>query len=373
MNIAALSSILLIVIFAWLSNHNTIPGYKIYRLLLLLLLSIISALNAPLADDHEVYVRAYERASSFDFLSYFNLSLLDTDSFGYEPGYAVISWIMAHLKIKEAMFFFIIALFVNDSILRFISHFKYSFVILLWVYIGGNILIMQQNLVRQFIAVAIFLYGFTSLMNNNNKKFIILVLLSSLFHYSAIINIIFLPIHILLQRKKGDKLVLCLVILSYGVSLLSLVSPQVISTIVTHMGGGYYGHYLSTESDVGMQVIMTFLILYNLLTIYIILNWENNHGILALSVVAIVLLNNIGLAVPNLLRLTYYYTIPTSAFIFHSLHPFSGTSRTVLVQYRQCIFLFFFLYYVWNVFNNFILQEGVMFSDVYSLKDFINV
>lgn len=369
MNLAALSALFLIVVFSWLSNHKTIPGCKVFRLLLLLILSVISALNAPLAYDHEVYVRAYERASSFDFLSYVGLSLLDTDSLGYEPGYAVLSWIMAHLKIKEAMFFFIIALFVNDSIMRFISHFKYSFVILIWVYIGGNILIQQQNLVRQFIAVAISLYGFTSLMNNNKNKFIILVLLSSLFHYSAIINFLFLPIHTLMQSKKGDNLVLIFVIFSYGVSLLSIVAPQVVS-LVTHIGGSYYGHYMSTDSDVGMQVIMTFLILYNLLTIYIILNWKKVHGILAFSVVIIVLLNNIGLSIPNLLRLTYYYTIPASAFMFHYLHPCSGTSRTVLVQYRQCIFIFFLLYYVWNVFNNFILQEGVLFSDVYSLKDF---
>ena len=143
---------------------------------------------------------------------------------------------------------------------------------------------------------------------------------------------------------------LSLVILSYGVSLISLVVPQVISPLIL-IGGTYYGHYMSAESDVGMQVIMTFLILYNLLTVYIILNWKRVHSILALTVVAIVLLNNIGLAIPNLLRLTYYYTIPTSAFMFHSLHPCSGSSRTILVQYRQCIFLFFLLYYVWNVFN----------------------
>ena len=100
--------------------------------------------------------------------------------------------IKASVNGSNFILFFIIALFVNDSILRFISHFKYSFVILLWVYIGGNILIQQQNLVRQFIAVAISLYGFTSLMNNNNKKFIILVSLFCYYKYYIFTNSYFI-------------------------------------------------------------------------------------------------------------------------------------------------------------------------------------
>lgn len=368
MNSAALVVMMLIVILGWLSTNTTMSGYKFFRLILTIFLSIVSALNAPVTYDHDVYALAYERAYSFDFISYIAYSLLEGETSGYEPGYAILNWVFSHMGVKEAMFFFIISLFVNDSILRFIYQYKYSFFILLWVYMGGNILIQQQNLVRQFIAVGIFLYALSNLKEGNRVNYVLLVLLSSLFHYSAIINIIFIPLYSLVQSRKGNKILLSVITLLYGFSVLSIIFPQILNIIIGI--NGFYGYSFSSESDVGMQVIMLYLLLYNIFSIFAICNWKKVNWILAIGMIILAIINNISMSIPNLLRLIYYYTILASVFMFHSLYSYHGTNKTILTQNKQLILTFSILYFIWNIFVNFILQKGLLFSKMYYFADF---
>lgn len=68
--------------------------------------------------------------------------------------------------------------------------------ILLTILFGHmNAFFDQFNAIRQLLALSIVFYGTTFLLNNKYKKFIFFVLIGSLFHYTSLLSLVFIPIY----------------------------------------------------------------------------------------------------------------------------------------------------------------------------------
>lgn len=363
MNVEAILVMCSIVVFGWLGSKTTILGYT-YRILLIVILSAVSAYTSPVAYDHDNYAIVYNNASTANFTIY-------TQSFvdHFEIGYLTLNWLIARLGVSEAMYFFIVSLFINGTIVSLVYKYKNSPFILMWVYLGASILIMQQNLIRQFIAASVFLQALYFMNKGQWIKYSILVLLSSLIHTSAIINLVFVPFYFLIKKNKEEVFKNILVAL-YVASLVSIVMPQILSIgLIGRLE--YYEAYLAINDDsAGMTVIYTFLLLYNFLAIYALLHVKIKNWEIILCVIAMAVVYNISLSIPNLLRLIYYYFVPVNVYLFHSVVASENSKRVRLKKTENLILVVAMLYFVWNITINFVINKGLLFSNTYRLSDF---
>lgn len=185
---------------------------------------------------------------------------------------------------------YIIKLFTNNSQVFFVIS---SFLILSIVYIA---IIKEQkeydlalflfialgfyfstfNGVRQWIAVAIFMFAYRFAINKNFKIYAALVLLASLFHISAIL---LLPVYFLFNIRISDKIKLIIIAVSLIVFKF-LNFESIIAFFLQNFAIEFYWRYISSGVDLSVGVGSPFPILLcgSMLLYYIVFknNFTNN-------------------------------------------------------------------------------------------------
>lgn len=118
------------------------------------------------------------------------------DKFDFEPGYRWWVDFCNLMQMDFSMFLFasnfIIMLFLL-SVLRTYLKDAISIAVAMSIYYF-EFFFTSMNVLRQMIAVVIFLYSIKYLLDKQIKKYIIFILLASTFHFSALIAFLFVPI-----------------------------------------------------------------------------------------------------------------------------------------------------------------------------------
>lgn len=264
-------NILLIIIYAIL-----IKDKKKFSILVSIQLFLILALRSKyLGVDLINYNDGYYYIKSLSFTEMISkLHLIRTADliypFVYESGYVFFNWIISHLGLSFHGFLVICA-FVNIASFSYFIH-KYSdmpwlsYIILctfgIYTYFFG--------IIRQSLALSIFLLSIHFSINNKNTKAFLLFIISFLLHRTILIM---LPIFILVKVKPIKKnTFIIFIILSFPFLVFSnIIYSNIVYYIMSFFGKGYAGH--------GMQLNNLIILLYTIaIAITIFSNFKSTEN-----------------------------------------------------------------------------------------------
>lgn len=189
---------ILVIWFTFLGSPNNRfikrdSNKLVFRVLLILSLSILIAFGGIVGTDHDSYVSSYYGLSSFsisNIIAGFNIFNLNRDIAGYEAGYVLLSYPFYKFGFSAVAYFLVLAIITNTFLVKVLYRFKHP-VFSIVLFITSQYYFQECNLVRQMLAVSIFLYALKYLENKDWKKYIIWVFVAASFHYSALFLLIF--------------------------------------------------------------------------------------------------------------------------------------------------------------------------------------
>lgn len=359
-----------LAVLAWLGANKKIPGYILYRFILVIFISAVSAITAPVTTDHEIYADAYRKMiyRSYDD---FSLSLSEFDrNVGLEPGYMILNLVISKFGVSEAFFFFIIAMIVNSSIIWFIYKYKSPVLSILFLFISGSILINEQNVVRQFVALSVFLYALQFIDRRKPIIYASIIVLGGFFHFSVLfmlplIYFCFLSEDVLKAKHSGKNAFYFFAFI-YIASLLTIFIPGLIPSLLNSLHIAAYANLIEATASVGVVTNYTFIILYNIISFFALLIWHRTNKTLAACAVMMAVFYNLSLSVPPIVRMTFYLSVPATVFGVHYL---LHDDKLVGIRYYYAKGGVI-LYILYMMIANFILSKPVLFDQTYSLSDF---
>ena len=247
-------NILLIIIYAIL-----IKDKKKFTILVSIQLFLILALRSKYLgvdlvnyNDGFYYIKSLSFTDMISKLHFISTAELKYP-FVYESGYVLLNWIISHLGLSFHGFLVICA-FIN---IASFSYFIYKYSEIPWLsYImlcAFGIYTYFFGIIRQSLALSVFLWAIHFAINNKNKRAILLFVLSFLFHRTILIM---LPIFILIKTKPIKKKTFTILItLSFPFLLSSnIIYSNIVYRIMLFFGKGYTGH--------GIQINNLIILLY---------------------------------------------------------------------------------------------------------------
>jgi len=209
-----------------------------------------------------IFLACFRYNIGTDYLNYLSIysSLQDGYSnYNIEIGYKYINLLFVHLKLPYAFSVFFFAFFTNVFMLFFIKKHSIDPMLSLVLYILLNYYFITYNVVRQIMAISIFLLGVDYIFQKKYLKFIAITLFASLFHYTMLLGLIY-PF---LKNIKLRSLI-CI----WGILLPFIIFP--IQTVIMKVvpNSFYYAHYFDSQFFMkSSQLSMLKLILPNILVI----------------------------------------------------------------------------------------------------------
>lgn len=178
--------------------------------------------------------------------------------FTYEPGYKALNYILVYAGIYIRGMFFVIALFVSICFVLFVNKFSSNKLMSLLLYIMFGIFGQSLSALRQFIAIGFILLALIFISDKKIWKSIIFISCACLFHYSAIICFIIIPLRYIKFNKwwilgSISFVALFFILLPYTLKTLESLLPSL----------NYYSRYYS-ENSILFKPTNLFNILYSL-------------------------------------------------------------------------------------------------------------
>lgn len=184
---------LVVLLSAYLGDKVNNPRKYIYfRLLLVLALSYLIGMSGIVSTDHDEYAAFYNNLKYLDFKGF--LSVVDfnffsdriTNELRFEIGYASLNYICSLIGLSEAAFFLIVATITNALFVSFFYRYKHP-VFSVLLYITSMYYLQEINLVRQMLAVSVFLYSIKYIEQKNLIMSIIFVIIAASIHASSLL------------------------------------------------------------------------------------------------------------------------------------------------------------------------------------------
>jgi len=172
-----------IYLFSILANEKLLS--KLIYFVFIIFLIIFVGLRYEIGVDWDTYLIFYETIKDF----HFKEAILFT-----EPLYGLLNYISSILEFDDTVFVNLIC-----AIILFFTFFVFSkkinnYWVPLLVSYTYFIVVVSMNYTRQSVAVAFSLLAFYYALRKNIIKFIIFVILATLFHKSAIVLLVYIPL-----------------------------------------------------------------------------------------------------------------------------------------------------------------------------------
>lgn len=177
-------------------NNNAIKDTTtklVFRILLILSLSLLIAFGGMVGTDHDAYVSSYQKLSSINIsniLAGLNISDLNRDVDGYEIGFVLLGFSLYKLGFPAVAYFLVLAIITNTFLVKVLYRFKHP-VFSIVLFITSQYYFQECNLVRQMLAASIFLYALKYLETKDWKRYVIWIIVAASFHYSALFLLFF--------------------------------------------------------------------------------------------------------------------------------------------------------------------------------------
>lgn len=234
----------------------------------LLILILFSGLRWKVGGDNITYHYGFESTPPLEGLAKY----VARSSYTWEPLFT-LSLSLVKTFTKEFWVFQIIhAIFINTVIFRFIKkNCEYKFFALV-LYFFMYFVYFNMEILRESIAVAIFLIMYPLLEKKNLKKYYLLNIIAILFHYSSIILLVFPLLH---KIKFNTKSVILLISIVSLLSVIFLFVPEAIQAFMfTDALSEKFTFYSGISANINGMIFNT--LLFIIFPIYIIkLNKKN--------------------------------------------------------------------------------------------------
>ena len=207
---------------------------------------------------------------------------LEIVSFGqiYEPGYMLYMWILSRISPNARLLLMVSAAITNLSIISFIGRYSKDYFLSCLIYILSCQFLVSMCMLRQFLAIAIVLFGFRFLLNKKYLFFFFTVLLAATFHYFSLIILILIPIHAIRHIPTYVK-----VGATFLFILIFAFLPQIVIFLLTNISN--YADYLPYLQSIGELQgglrLPPMLLVFGALMVPLALNyrvWYGNNGVL---------------------------------------------------------------------------------------------
>ena len=209
--------------------------YRIISLIAIVFVSTFKALNVGL--DTYSYYNYYIN------LKFGKKPLFTPISSKYEIGYTFLNSLLVILNMPFNVLLFLISTFVTISFILFINKFSNYKSMSLILYIMLGVFAQSLSANRQIIAMAFIVLSLMFIFDKKWIKAIILILCGSLFHISAIICLILIPLRYFKLNWKS------VTIAFVGTTLISLIFPQIIKLIEILTPVDYYTRYFVNYTE----------------------------------------------------------------------------------------------------------------------------
>lgn len=247
------------------NNAVNIRQKKIFKFLLIIGFVLVLGLR----DLNGLYSDEYNYRK--DVIELIGQPLVLSNVFKLEGGFYLLQWLSAFFFKSDQVFIFLTSAIIYS--LLFNSFFKYGrdfnyHLIFSFFILSGN-LMQSTNIIRQYLAFSIVLYGFRYALDGNNKKFFLFLVLGMWFHTSFLITIPFM--YILLSPKINTKHVIFLLALLIVIPNIDSILPQLLSDSI-------YSDYLQTLGQ-NMSIIRAMFWIFQYVLFIGVYVWKNKKNI----------------------------------------------------------------------------------------------
>lgn len=286
------------------------------QVFLILFLSYITAFYGTYAQDHANYVSRYNYIAGLRFSEAIGNLGFGKATEGTEFGYYLLNVICNQIGLGELGFFLVIALFVNTVCVRFI--YKRPLPMLSFMFIFSmNFALLEANLVRQYIAMSIFLIFFKYLEQRKYIMFGLGLILMPLFHISSILFILLLPLCFIkdsyVEKTKYALIGLWIFSALMAAGMVNLNFISYVDMIEE------YSKYTDSSYDIGTSVSIQRILFFNIFCALSFISFYKKRFILTSTFVLSVALMNISIKYQNLARLYYYFSVLDYVFVSYML------------------------------------------------------
>lgn len=321
-----------------LASRFEISLKTIVQFIILMLMFLLAMLrDANIGTDYKNYIRLLTTLRWVDWKELITYS----QTSGLEIGFVFFSKIVLFFsdQISFVFGFWYCLLFLLLN--RFINQFSTRAMSSLYIFLTLSMYNQSFNILRQYIALALFLYAFEFLVKGKILKYILLVVLAGSIHISVFITFVFITIW-RFSNKMTKFLSLTLVFSSL---VLSIIGKPLINMLVSMTT---YSNYLHKEvaSEVGVGLLINILIFAVLLFFYDSMSAKDTNNKYFLFASAMSLSLNLFISDLAMIgRLMIFFKI----FYIISVVRIIENFKINRALFETCIYLLFFIYYSYSV------------------------
>lgn len=192
-------TILINLLFIFLYDKFKVKNSKIAYNFLLIAFILIAGLRWKVGGDTLVYQNKFEN----NIVTIFNLNYENIWDSGFEPGIVILMSLCKTIFNEFWFFQFVHATIVNVILFKFFKKYTVYKFTAVFVYSFFYFFYFNTEILREVLAICIFIYMYPLLENKKYKKYYLLNIIALFFHTSAIILLI-IPIFSKIKfNKKG--------------------------------------------------------------------------------------------------------------------------------------------------------------------------
>ena len=305
---------------------------KVYTYALLILLISFAGLRENVGVDYSSYIEIFAKIAN-------ESTLL------IEPGVLLLSKLVFILGGNEQAVLLSFSIFTVIFFYRYISFFsKDIFVSMFFFSSFGVFFLASLSLVKQYMAISIFVYALIFLWQRSFVKYASLVIIGGMFHYSALLLI---PLYFICHRiYKIWQYILILILALSGIELLDVL-----------VGFSKYSIYLE---DSHQEVMLSdrnsvFTAIYLIASIIVICTkdavkkFKGSEIFINMSFISLVIILGSFLSdLPNMFffRFNNYFITSNLILVTYYIYLFTKTSRIIITIVFCCLVLAYMLYTV---------------------------
>lgn len=349
--IIGIISLLIIIYFSSIKKGN------IGLLFAFILTTIFLSIRYNWGNDYIPYLEIFINVSNYEG------SIFDFNSLGELINHGEIGWALLNYAFKYFGFFSLIiflSVFENIIIYKFICKYvspKWFWLAFFLYYFNTSFLLMQASMLRQWLAMALFLLSFEYIIKRKLIQFSILILLAISVHNSAIIlfPIYFIPYFSKLNFSYKQVILalpLFIAYLYWAPTLFSFTLPNVLDSVEKFSSYSIY----NTENTIKTNISIVILLSYGIALISLAqMNYANSRMkiLIVINFIAtlIIPLNNVLFMVG---RLGFYFNLASFAVtpfvidkLWYKSRLISITILSYIIIYYGYDFFIFFSNKIW--------------------------
>ena len=337
--------IILIVLCCFVYEHEKESNNKLSFgvVMVMLHLFLFAALRSEYVGSDAI--RYYQ---NFRYFSEMSISEIFTNYITRDPFFRVFEKGLSLISKDPRILFAVVSAFVSVFFIRYAVKQKDSFTIVTVSFIALRLYSFTMSALRQSMAMSMCWLAAIMLHEKRYVKFCAFTIVGALFHGSALIFLLALPLSLIKKPKY-------LLVSAASISIIDIVTKHSILRYITSvLYSGRFTAYIDEASSTVHGASTTFII-YILMFIIISISMnriydrygrENIVPIYNLAIVAVVL-SFMGQSFPNLFRLSYYFII----YLFALITPLINTiftERSRKIAKSMVIFLLVTQYIVFG-------------------------